>query len=101
MLQRIDPAYEQTFTGSYIGDTGGGYSIPVVTQVVPVWIISSASRPTALTAAVAAAPAGGTGAAAGGWDTAAHRDTAIALLNNLKTRVDEMETKLRSIGALA
>jgi hypothetical protein len=31
-----------------------------------------------------AAPAGGTGTAAGGWDTAAHRDSAITLLNNLR-----------------
>ena len=27
------------------------------------------------------APAGGTGVAAGGWDTAAHRDAAIATIN--------------------
>lgn len=33
----------------------------------------------------AAAPAGGTGAAAGGWDTAAHRDAAITLMNDLRT----------------
>jgi hypothetical protein len=32
-----------------------------------------------------AAPAGGVGTAAGGWDTAAHRDSAITLLNNIRT----------------
>ena len=32
-----------------------------------------------------AAPVGGTGTAAGGWDTAAHRDSAITLLNNIRT----------------
>jgi hypothetical protein len=31
-----------------------------------------------------AAPAGGVGTAAGGWDTAAHRDSAIALLNAIQ-----------------
>lgn len=31
-----------------------------------------------------AAPAGGVGTAAGGWDTAAHRDAAITLLNNIQ-----------------
>ena len=31
-----------------------------------------------------AAPAGGVGTAAGGWDTAAHRDAAITLLNNIR-----------------
>jgi hypothetical protein len=33
----------------------------------------------------AAAPAGGTGTTAGAWDTAAHRDAAIALLNAIRT----------------
>ena len=32
-------------------------------------------------AVVAAIPAGGTGAAAGGWDTAPNRDTAITAMN--------------------
>jgi hypothetical protein len=32
-----------------------------------------------------ASPAGGTGTAAGGFDTAAHRDAAITLLNNLRS----------------
>jgi hypothetical protein len=40
--------------------------------------------PQAVYAVGAAAPAGGTGAAAGAWDTAAHRDSAITLLNNMR-----------------
>ena len=32
-----------------------------------------------------AAPAGGVGTAAGGWDTAGHRDSAITLLNTIRT----------------
>lgn len=59
-----------------------------------------AAKPAALTAVTADAPAGGTGTAAGGWDTAAHRDTAIALINNLKTRVGDMESRLQSLGLL-
>lgn len=51
-----------------------------------------------LTAAAAAAPAGGVGAAAGGWDTAANRDLAIATINNLRTRLGELETKLKAVG---
>jgi hypothetical protein len=58
-------------------------------------------KPTALTATVAAAPAGGTGTAAGGWDTAVNRDLAIATINNLKTRVDQLESKLQALGLLA
>ena len=57
-------------------------------------------KPTALTASVSAAPAGGTGTAAGGWDTAGNRDLAIATLNNLKTRVDQLEAKLQALGLL-
>mgnify|MGYP001279726104 CR=1 FL=1 len=57
-------------------------------------------KPAALTATAPAAPAGGTGTAAGGWDTAANRDLAIATINNLKTRVDELEAKLRALGLL-
>lgn len=38
-------------------------------------------------AAVADVPAGGVGAAAGGWDTAANRDAAIASINALLARV--------------
>lgn len=59
------------------------------------------AKPAALTASAAAAPAGGTGAAAGGWDTAANRDAAIATINNLKTRVDELEAKIKALGLLA
>jgi hypothetical protein len=33
----------------------------------------------------AAAPAGGAGATAGAYDTAAHRDAMIALVNNMRT----------------
>jgi hypothetical protein len=55
---------------------------------------------TALTATSAAAPAGGTGTAAGGWDTAANRDLAIATINNLKTRLDQLETALKALGFL-
>jgi hypothetical protein len=36
-------------------------------------------------AAQAAAPAGGTGTAAGGWDTSANRDAAIATINAMRT----------------
>ena len=57
-------------------------------------------KPTALTATVSAAPAGGTGTADGGWDTSINRDLAIATINNLKTRVDQLETKLQALGLL-
>lgn len=51
----------------------------------------------ALTATAAAAPAGGVGAAAGGWDTAGNRDAAITTINNLRTRVNELEARLQAL----
>ena len=64
-------------------------------------LVSGLSQQTALTAATANAPAGGTGTAAGGWSTATNRNTAITLINNLKTRVGEIETRLQNLGLLA
>lgn len=63
--------------------------------------VTPVQRPAALTAAAAAAPAGGVGAAAGGWDTAANRDAAIATINNLRTRVNELESKLQALGLIS
>lgn len=51
-----------------------------------------------LTANPVVAPAGGTGAAAGGWSSAANRDTAIATINALRTRISEIETILQDLG---
>ena len=53
---------------------------------------------TALTTQVAAAPAGGTGAAAGAYDTGANRDIAIATINNNRTRIAEVEAILQKFG---
>lgn len=63
--------------------------------------LGAAFSPSALTATTANAPAGGTGTAAGAWDTAANRDAAIATINNLKARLDQLETALKAIGLLA
>lgn len=55
------------------------------------------SDPAALTATSiaapvpAAAPAGGTGATAGAYDTAANRDAAITTINDLRTHAIEMD----------
>lgn len=58
------------------------------------------NRQPGLTAPAAAAPAGGTGTAAGGWDTAVNRDAAIATINNLRTRLGEVETALKAVRIL-
>ena len=48
------------------------------------------TAPTAQQAHINDAPAGGTGAAAGGWDTAAHRDAAIATINAILVRLETL-----------
>ena len=60
--------------------------------------------PTATVAAVtetitAAAPAGGTGANAGGWDTAANRDTSILAINETKTLLEEESVAMAALTA--
>jgi hypothetical protein len=72
--------------------------MPNAKDVIP--NLGASFKPTAIAATVAAAPAGGTGTAAGGWDTAGNRDAAIATINNLKTRVDAMEAALKALGFL-
>ena len=51
----------------------------------------------ALTAAATAAPAGGTGDAAGAWDTSGNRDTAITCINTNRTRIGELATKVAAL----
>ncbi|HSX52819.1 MAG TPA: hypothetical protein VLF90_00390 [Patescibacteria group bacterium] len=48
------------------------------------------TTPVVQQAAITVAPAGGTGTAAGGWDTAAHRNTAIAAINSLITTLQTL-----------
>lgn len=59
----------------------------------------------AQSAAVAAVagliPAGGVGAAAGGWDTAGNRDTAIVTIGEIKTQLNDLLAKLRAHGIIA
>ena len=67
-----------------------------LTQVVISSQAQGWNRQPAQAAATTQAPAGGTGTAAGGWDTAANRDTAIAYLNNVGSRLVALETKLKT-----
>lgn len=67
----------------------------------------SFARPNNTSTIPPAAPAGGTGAAAGGWDTAANRNLAITTINDLRTALlalqtehNDLLTKLRVIGLI-
>lgn len=50
-----------------------------------------------MTAAATAAPAGGTGATAGAYDTATNRDTAITCINTNRTRIAELVTDVAAL----
>ena len=53
---------------------------------------------TAIAAVIpAAAPAGGTGTAAGGWDTAANRDAAITTINDLRSWIVEVDADYEAL----
>ena len=64
-----------TTTGTKIGTAVG--------QKLGFWNVTPVEQPAG--AAQAAAPAGGTGAAQGAWDTSGHRDSAIATINAIRT----------------
>lgn len=74
-----------------------------ITSVVPVTKIAgetaanSAAITSTATALPSAAPAGGTGAAAGGWDTSGNRDSAITTINSTRTLVGELKTAVDAI----
>ena len=58
-------------------------------------------NPGSVTITQLAAPAGGVGAAAGGWDTAANRDLAITSINAARTDIASLRTELQALGVLA
>lgn len=100
-------------TKLYISRGGGGksaISLAEVAAVVDDTIVLAAptasvrggvllgSGITASASTVAnAAPAGGTGTAEGGWDTAGNRDTAITTVNQTRTLALELQTKLNAL----
>lgn len=70
--------------------------------------IVAAARPNNASTIPAAAPAGGTGTAAGGYDTAGNRDLLIATVNGnriallaLQTEHNDLLAKLRAAGLLS
>ena len=52
------------------------------------------------TAEPAAAPAGGSGATGGAYDTSGNRDTAITAINDSRTRIAELITEIAKFDTL-
>lgn len=87
----------------WLRSTTGVLSVARQVDPVIVWasVIGAKLAPVAdvATATPAVAPAGGVGAAAGGWDTAANRDAAITTINSLRTLADENKTQINLVLA--
>lgn len=58
------------------------------------------TRPT-VAAVAGATPAGGTGAAAGGWDTAGNRDTTITTITEIKAQLNALLVQLKAAKIIA
>lgn len=67
---------------------------PTLSRVVPNATVAAVTE-----TVTAVAPAGGTGATAGGYDTAVNRDTAIASINQVKTLAEEEKVTLNALAA--
>jgi hypothetical protein len=79
----------------YVSDSGVGLvtagTVNAYTQTFATPSTTVPAAPSAVALTVAAdAPAGGTGANAGGWDTAANRNIAITTINEIKTLQEAM-----------
>lgn len=93
--------------GLMVSRSGGSFPKIRGSAVTMVQVASptlSRTVPNATVAAVtetitAVAPAGGTGATAGGYDTAANRDIAIASINEVKTLAEEEKVALNALAA--
>ena len=88
-----------------LDSTGIGFlgSTPVAQASAYTQTYSTADKTHATPTGVAVAgavPAGGTGAAAGAWDTAANRDTAITTISEIKTSVNAAIVDLADLKQL-
>lgn len=61
----------------------------------------AATRAATVAAVAGSVPAGGTGAAAGGWDTSGNRDTAITTATEIKTQLNALIAALKTAGIVA
>lgn len=76
---------------------GSSFVLPAPTALVRGGVLTGAGITDSTAPVTAAAPAGGTGTAAGGWDTAGNRDLAITTINQTRTLALELQTKLNAL----
>lgn len=84
---------------AYLDTTGGAVRAAAAAAAAAENVSLLAAIPTAAVADVAGTtPAGGTGATAGAYDTAAHRDALIATVAEIKTQLNSLLAELRTAG---
>lgn len=78
---------------------GSGITIAQVASASTSRTVPNATVAAVTETVTAVAPAGGTGATAGGYDTAGNRDTAIASINEVRALALEEKTALTALTA--
>jgi len=74
--------------------TASNYSPAAISAMISIGSIT----PVTIANVAGSIEAGGTGAAAGGWDTAGHRDTSITTMTEFKTVINNILTQLAAAG---
>lgn len=72
-------------------ETAASGELSAMGAAIPAAAVANVAGPT---------PAGGTGATAGAYDTAAHRDELIATVAELKTKLNALLAELRTAGII-
>ncbi len=99
--QKAEPNADVSLVGDIWVNSDTG-EVKFCTQITPtvVWKVPYGAKRT-ISNVAGSIPAGGTGAAAGGWDTAGNRDTAITTIGEIKTQVNALLAELRLKGIIS
>lgn len=77
----------------------GGADAYTQTYAVAARVVPNATVAAVTATVTAVAPAGGTGATAGGWSTAGNRDTAITTINENKALAESLKLQTNALAA--
>lgn len=103
-IQRAQPTTNDGLKrGDFWVELGTGAAVVhicLTTDPVPRFIEVAREKQAEVADVAGAVPAGGTGAAAGAWDTAANRNTAITTITEIKAQVNLILARLRTAGII-
>lgn len=101
LVERHLVALVDAETGNFAGFRGADGTVDYA-AIIPLDAAGNAAGAAVANVAAAtpvAAPAGGVGTAAGGWDTEANRDAAITTINSTRVLADELKTQVNALLA--